>query len=632
MRLIKNCESKIDPLKLKPKSVENEELIVKADVYKEFRVRGYDYQGDFQGIVEVYSSGRQGKVKWHGSWISFSDSLLQISILYEKNRLLYVPTYIEYLRCETDYLVKHLENCTKTNVEQVFDVYYDPVTKMGATMGMLVKGIRVLETPRKFERQKPLMQKYCFVPYKSKFELQDDISSKLIEYENIVLKLIRGFKMKIEKLEEVDFDLKLFQKNFDNKELYLIGHLMLELLKSNYLIEEDKKEEKQTNDENKKIANLDENNNVIEIAAGEKKEEEKETKKQEVKQKLDLNETIKKYQETIGLDFIFTNHFPLFLSNHLAIIMENINTKQIRVLEISFTYTLLYDFITMLFSACQIRTQYNLIHPIPVSKAVSTKYGINKVFETKTDGKISKELNPCHLVIYKHWTTSYLNTLETLDLSYFCKSNDLKEKELIKSSFDKLLDGGFLMFFYRKKLTLIEQELMKLGDQTNEIRMCEKEQFLKWIVDSKFELVGEEETDYYGLILARKVSKELVQIKKEIEIKKSSDEDESSKNENENEIEVKEKENLEEEKEEIEQEEEEIELEDPLDPIPIDVKLFDYNWIELVKKEIDKKSSRRIWLCATDSSFNGIIGLVKSLKREPEGGNYNLNYSFILNI
>ena len=56
----RECEPKVDPTKLKPKSVEGEELLVKADVYKEFRVRGYDYQGDFQGIVEVYASGRQG--------------------------------------------------------------------------------------------------------------------------------------------------------------------------------------------------------------------------------------------------------------------------------------------------------------------------------------------------------------------------------------------------------------------------------------------------------------------------------------------------------------------------------------------------------------------------------------------
>lgn len=114
--------------------------------------------GDFQGIVEAYASGRAGKVKWNSSWIAFSDSLLQISILHECNRYLYVPTYIEYLRCESDNLVNYLEHCTKTNTEPIFDAYYDPVLMMGATTGMMIKGLRVVQTPRKYERQNPLLQ------------------------------------------------------------------------------------------------------------------------------------------------------------------------------------------------------------------------------------------------------------------------------------------------------------------------------------------------------------------------------------------------------------------------------------------------------------------------------------------
>ena len=587
-----------------------------------------------------------------------------------------MPTFIEYLRCETDRLVKHLEHCTKTNTEPVFDVYFDPELRTGATCGMLVKGVRAVETARKFEKQKPLFQKYCFVPYKSRFEQQDDVLEKLSKYEEAVLKLIKGYRLKIQKLEEVEFDLKEFNKYFESRELYAIGYLMLELLKANYLVEE-KKEEKQnekkeaknenvqkeivtdennnelTNEKTSEVTNemketiqLDENNNVIEPA-------EKSEEAEKPRQMLDLNETIKKQQETLGNDFIFVNPFPLFLANHLAIIMENINSKQIRVLEISFTFALLYDHITMLLSACQVRSEYNLLHPIPVSKAVSSKYGINKVFEIKTDGKISKEINPCHLIVYKHWSTSYLNSLETLDLSYFCRSNDLEEKELIKSAFGKLLDGGFFVFFYRKKLTLIEEELMKLGDQTNEIRMGEREEFLKWILESNFELVGEEETDTCGLILARKVSKELVQIKREVEKEAKKEEEgdgkasgesvdasENQEKKNPDETKDEKKETSEEPIEEVEKsaeqikpEEEEsedakleeakpeevVELEDPLDPIPIEVKLFDYSWVEEIKKELDRKSSRRIWLIAKDCSFSGIIGFVKSLKREPEG-------------
>lgn len=616
-------------------------------------------------------------MKWHGSWICFSDSLLQISILCDNHRALFVPTFIEYLRCETDYLVKYLETCTKTGSEPIVDVFFDPELGMGATTGMCVKGVRVVEASRKFERQKPLFQKYCFVPYRSKFEQQEDVLEKLNEYQEAVLKLIKGYRLKVERLEDVEFDLKAFNKNFESKELYTIGHMMLELLKTNYLVEEKKEEEKKeeksnetTSDEqtpivldennneakiqpdennNETKVQLDENNNVVEPAEGQ--EEVVEEKAPEPRQMLDLNECIKKQQETLGNDFIFTNQFPLFLANHLAIITENINTKQIRVLEISFTFTLLYDYITMMLNASQVRSEYNLLHPIPVSKAVSAKYGINKVLEVKLDGKISKELNPCHLIVYKHYSSSYLNSLETLDLSFFLRSNDLEERELIKSSFDKLLDGGFFLFFYRKKLTPIEEELMKLGEQTGEIKMGDREVFMNWILDSGFELVGEEETDTCGLILARKVSKELVQIKREVEKeakkeeegvgegevdctsadgseqkqeKEKSEEREKQENEKQeakaetSDEQAKDAEKSAEEVkgeevkgEEIVELEEVIEMEDPLDPIPIEVKLFDYSWVEEIKKELDRKSSRRIWLIAKDSSFNGVIGFVK---------------------
>lgn len=63
---------------------------------------------------------------------------MQISILHESSRNLFVPTYIEYLRCETDKLVKYCENCTKTNTEPIFDVFFDPVIKTGK-LKLLIK-------------------------------------------------------------------------------------------------------------------------------------------------------------------------------------------------------------------------------------------------------------------------------------------------------------------------------------------------------------------------------------------------------------------------------------------------------------------------------------------------------------
>src|SRR5260221_7667313 len=59
-----------DSLKLDPK-----------DIYKELRVRGYDYGPTFQGLRESTADGRHGKINWTGFWISFVDAMLQIGIL-----------------------------------------------------------------------------------------------------------------------------------------------------------------------------------------------------------------------------------------------------------------------------------------------------------------------------------------------------------------------------------------------------------------------------------------------------------------------------------------------------------------------------------------------------------------------
>lgn len=72
VKLIEDCEKKIDHTIFKPNEEERREIIKKEDVYKEFRVRGYDYQGDFQGIVEVNASGREGRVKYQSSWVAFA--------------------------------------------------------------------------------------------------------------------------------------------------------------------------------------------------------------------------------------------------------------------------------------------------------------------------------------------------------------------------------------------------------------------------------------------------------------------------------------------------------------------------------------------------------------------------------
>lgn len=65
------------------------------DVYKELRLRGYDYAGKFRGVTESDSKAVTGKLKWEENWVSFIDTMLQFSIMGKDLRELYLPTRIE---------------------------------------------------------------------------------------------------------------------------------------------------------------------------------------------------------------------------------------------------------------------------------------------------------------------------------------------------------------------------------------------------------------------------------------------------------------------------------------------------------------------------------------------------------
>ncbi|XP_070068712.1 fatty acid synthase isoform X2 [Drosophila takahashii] len=131
------------------------------DIYKELRLRGYDYSGVFQGILETDIAAVTGRLQWAGNWISFMDTMLQFRILSNDIRELYVPTGIE--RALIDPL-KHLELAKKH--QQKLTVNWHRNISVVKSGGVEIHKMKTAQTQRRSGGQAaPSLERYRFWPH-----------------------------------------------------------------------------------------------------------------------------------------------------------------------------------------------------------------------------------------------------------------------------------------------------------------------------------------------------------------------------------------------------------------------------------------------------------------------------------
>jgi fatty acid synthase, animal type len=141
----------------------------KGDVYKELRLRGYDYDGIFRGINRTDSKANVGELEWTENWTSFMDTMLQFSIMGKDLRELYLPTRIEKVVLNPHKHLKELEH-SKKNLPCY--MYKDlNIIKSG---GVEMRGLKASLAPRRSGSQvPPQLEKYCFIPNSNPREIGD---------------------------------------------------------------------------------------------------------------------------------------------------------------------------------------------------------------------------------------------------------------------------------------------------------------------------------------------------------------------------------------------------------------------------------------------------------------------------
>lgn len=147
------------PLGPLPKKVKDSFELQKSEIYKDFRLRGYDYKDIFRGVIKADDLGNSGELEWKGNWISFMDTLLQFSLIKTNSRELYLPT-----RCQKIVIDPIAHRANIQDAESV-PVRYDSYIGVVQSGGVEIRGIKTSLAPRRQQTQAtPLTEKYIFVP------------------------------------------------------------------------------------------------------------------------------------------------------------------------------------------------------------------------------------------------------------------------------------------------------------------------------------------------------------------------------------------------------------------------------------------------------------------------------------
>ncbi|XP_072763279.1 fatty acid synthase-like isoform X1 [Anoplolepis gracilipes] len=101
---------------------DKEEMTTK-DIYKELKLRGYQYTGEFRGLKSASITGKNGHIAWTDNWVTFMDSMLQMMILGQNSRSLFVPTRIRKVVIDPKSHIKYIERLSNEEKQVLVQNY-----------------------------------------------------------------------------------------------------------------------------------------------------------------------------------------------------------------------------------------------------------------------------------------------------------------------------------------------------------------------------------------------------------------------------------------------------------------------------------------------------------------------------
>ncbi|PNF15064.1 hypothetical protein B7P43_G16762, partial [Cryptotermes secundus] len=145
-----------------PRPIVNEDLLELSseDIYKYFRLCGYEYEGLFRGLVCADNHGHTGKVCWKDNWIAFLDSVLQMKIFGKDSRDLSLPTSLQKLTIDPKQHAAEVQKLSSKNSEVVVPVLVYKELNIIQSAGVEFRGLKASEISRHKPLRKPVLEKY----------------------------------------------------------------------------------------------------------------------------------------------------------------------------------------------------------------------------------------------------------------------------------------------------------------------------------------------------------------------------------------------------------------------------------------------------------------------------------------
>ncbi|XP_050425474.1 fatty acid synthase [Adelges cooleyi] len=173
-------------------NVINETDLNKKDIYKELRLRGYNYHGLFRSLNRVNLDATVGSIGWFNNWVAFMDNMLQIQILREDTRGLFVPTSLQKLTIDVKKHASVLSTLPTENTE--IPVYVYPEIDLIQSGGVEIRGLHANAISKRKPLADPVLEKYVFVPNISqlKYSLDDIVRISL----HLVIENVMGINIK----------------------------------------------------------------------------------------------------------------------------------------------------------------------------------------------------------------------------------------------------------------------------------------------------------------------------------------------------------------------------------------------------------------------------------------------------